>query len=92
MSDTPIFDNVDNPPDKGGDITPNVKVENPDTRRTLTTVAGIVGAVLGTVLVVDLATPAFDLATWTDPITAGFLYLSSYYGIAVVLPNTPTRK
>ena len=105
MSESPVFDNVvrhgevvNSPEYKqladeldAAEVVPNVKVENPNTRRILTTIAGVVGAILGTAIAVDLSTPAFDLSAWTNPITAGFLYLTAFYGITVTLPNTPKR-
>ena len=38
-----------------------------------------------------MSTPAFDLTEYTGPITAGYLYLSSLFGLAVTVPNVPTR-
>lgn len=90
---TPIYDGMKDPENRPySDETPNVKIENPDNRRKLTTALGVVGAVLGAVIVADMASPAFDLSAWTDPIAAVFLFLGSYYGIGVTLPNTPKGR
>ncbi|KQQ65691.1 hypothetical protein [Microbacterium sp. Leaf320] len=69
--------------------TPNVVVQNPTVRKTAGIVLGAVGIALGTVVVVDGAAPAFDLTEYTGPITAGYLYLSSLFGLAVTVPNVP---
>lgn len=69
--------------------TPNVVVQNPKVRKVAGIVLGTVGIVLGTVVVVDGATPAFDLTEITGPVTAGYLYLSSLFGLAVTVPNVP---
>lgn len=70
--------------------TPNVVVQNPTVRKTAGIVLGAVGIALGTVVVVDGAAPAFDLTDYTGPVTAGYLYLSSLFGLAVTVPNVPT--
>lgn len=69
--------------------TPNVVVENPRIRKAANIVIGVTGLILGTAIVVDLAAPAFDLSTWTDPITAAYLYLGSAFGLTVTVPNVP---
>jgi len=69
--------------------TPNVVVENPTVRRVAGIVLGTVGLVLGTVGVVDGAAPAFDLTAITGPVTAGYLYLASAFGLVVTVPNVP---
>lgn len=74
------------------DNTPNVRIENSDSRRTITKIVTALAAILGTVIVVDISSPAFDLRAWTDPITAGFLYVTGVYGIVVTLPNIPKRQ
>lgn len=70
--------------------TPNVVVQNPNVRKVAGIVLGAIGIALGTVVVVDGAAPAFDLTEYTGPITAGYLYLSSLFGLAVTVPNVPT--
>lgn len=69
--------------------TPNVVIENPTVRKVANVVLGAAGLTLGTVLVVDAAAPAFDLAAITGPAAAAYLYLSSAFGLAVTLPNIP---
>ena len=72
-------------------VTPNVVVANPRVRKVAGIVLGVVGVALGTAVVVDGATPAFDISAITTPVTAGYLYLSSLFGLAVTVPNIPTR-
>ena len=69
--------------------TPNVVVESPTVRKVAGIVLGGLGIVLGTAVVVDGATPAFDITAITGPVTAGYLYLSSLFGLAVTVPNIP---
>lgn len=69
--------------------TPNVVIESPSIRRVLNLVIAGAGLALGTTIVVDLATPAFDVSAWTDPITAGLLYVAAAFGISVTVPNIP---
>jgi hypothetical protein len=73
------------------DETPNVVVQNPAVRRVANAVIGVTGLVLGSVIVADLASPAFDLSVYTDPISAVYLYLASGFGLGVTLPNVPRR-
>lgn len=71
--------------------TPNVVVANPSVRRVAGIVLGAVGVILGTAVVVDGATGAFDITAVTTPVTAGYLYLSSLFGLAVTVPNIPRK-
>jgi len=71
--------------------TPNVVIENPNYRRIANIVVGGLGIVLGTVIVVDGSSPAFDVSQITGPASAGLLYLGSALGLAVTLPNIPRR-
>lgn len=102
-NNTPIYDDMTNPQSEreaiinaaqidGYEVVPNVSIENPNTRRTLTKIIGTVGAVLGAVIVADMASMAFDVSAYTDPAAAVFLFVGTYYGIKVTLPNTPVRK
>ena len=72
-----------------GSITANTVIENPNVRRTITNVLGVAGLLLGTVMVVDIASPDFDLTAWTEPIFVGYAYLASAFGLVVTRPNTP---
>lgn len=71
------------------ELTPNVVVQSPKIRKVAGIALGVLGIVLGTTVVVDGATPAFDLTEVTGPIAAGYLYLSSLFGLAVTVPNIP---
>lgn len=71
--------------------TPNVVIENPKARKIARTALDIAGVALGTVMVVDLASDAFDAAALTAPALAAWTYLRLAFGLAVDNPNTPTR-
>lgn len=69
--------------------TPNVVVSNPKVRRIANIALGVAGLVLGTTLVVDGASADFDVSAITTPALAGYLYLASAFGLAVITPNIP---
>ena len=69
--------------------TPNVVIENPKARRIARTALDIVGAILGTIVVVDLASDAFTAVAITAPALAAWSYLRLVFGQAVDNPNTP---
>lgn len=71
--------------------TPNVVVQNPDIRRAANIALGVIGIVVGTAVVVDGSTPAFDISAITTPVFTGYAYLASLFGLAVTLPNIPRR-
>jgi hypothetical protein len=71
--------------------TPNVVVSNPTTRKTLQIVLAVAGALVGTAIVVDGSSNAFDITELTGPISAGLLYLGSVLGVAVTIPNIPSK-
>jgi hypothetical protein len=71
--------------------TPNVVVSNPDIRRAANIVLGVIGIVVGTAVVVDGSSPAFDISAITTPVFTGYAYLASLFGLAVTLPNIPKR-
>lgn len=71
-------------------LTPNLVVSNPTVRRYANVVLSVVGIILGTVVVVDGATDAFDLSAFTVPALAGYAYLSATFGLAVTTPNIPS--
>jgi len=72
-----------------GTTTPNVVINNPNIRHGITVALGVVGIVLGTVVAVDSAAPAFDLTPYTVPAFVGYSYLAAAFGLAVTAPNTP---
>jgi len=74
------------------DLTPNVVVKNPTVRVVAGIVLGAVGLILGTAVVVDASLPEVDITAWTDPIMAGYIYLSSAFGLAVTVPNVPVKR
>ena len=70
--------------------TPNAGlVKDPNKREVLNNVIAAVGLVLGTAMVVDIASPAFDLSAWTEPAFVGYAYVAAFFGIAVTRPNYP---
>lgn len=70
--------------------TPNVRIENPKARKIARTVLDVIGALVGTVIVVDLASDAFDATAVTTPIVAGWSYLRLVFGVAIDNANTPS--
>lgn len=64
-------------------------VKDPAKRRIIEQVTGVVGIVLGTILVVDSASPEFDVTVFTTPASAGFLYIVAALGFTTTLPNIP---
>lgn len=73
------------------DNTPNVVVENPNVRRAANIFLGVVGLIVGTAVVVDASTPAFDISAITIPVTVGYAYLAGVFGLAVTTPNIPSK-
>jgi hypothetical protein len=71
--------------------TPNVVIESPGIRKGINIAVSTVAIVLGTTIVVDAASPAFDLSAITNPVSAAVLYLASVFNLAVTLPNVPRR-
>ena len=69
--------------------TPNVVIESPNARRIARTILDTVGVILGTAIVVDAASGAFDATAITVPALAGWTYLRAAFGFAVDNPNTP---
>lgn len=70
--------------------TPNVRIESPKARKIARTALDVVGALVGTVIVVDLASDAFDATAITAPVVAAWSYLRLVFGVAVDNPNTPS--
>lgn len=71
--------------------TPNVVVGNPQVRRIANIALGALGIIVGTAIVVDGSTPAFDITAITVPVFAGYAYVASLFQIAVTVPNIPSR-
>lgn len=69
--------------------TPNVVIENPQARKVARTVLDVAGVIVGTVVVVDLASEAFDVTAFTTPALAVWSYLRLAFGLGVDNPNTP---
>lgn len=69
--------------------TPNVVIESPKARKIARTSLDVVGVILGTAIVIDGASGAFDLAAITVPALAGWTYLRLAFGLAVDNTNTP---
>ncbi|MDR7113875.1 hypothetical protein J2X03_003777 [Microbacterium trichothecenolyticum] len=69
--------------------TPNLVVSSPKVRKIANIALGVVGLAVGTAVVVDASSPAFDITAWTTPITAGYAYLASAFGLVVTVPNIP---
>jgi hypothetical protein len=70
--------------------TPNVHIENPNVRKALRTVLDVIGGLTFIATMVDIASPAFDVAAFTVPILQGYAAARVVFGFAVDNPNTPT--
>lgn len=69
--------------------TPNVVIASPAVRRALNAVVGYGSLLVGLVVAVDTASPAFDLLAWTTPTWAGLAFLNSALTVGVTIPNIP---
>ena len=69
--------------------TPNLVIPDPNSRSKINSTLSILGLGLGTVMVVDMASPAFDLSAWTEPIFVGYAYVAAAFGLTVTRPNYP---
>lgn len=69
--------------------TPNVVIANPNVRRAINAVVGYGSLLVGLVVAVDTASPAFDLLAWTTPAWAGLAFLNSAVTVGVTIPNIP---
>lgn len=69
--------------------TKNVVIEDPKKREVINNLIAVVGVVLGTAMVVDISSDAFDISAWTEPIFVGYAYIASAFGIFVTRPNYP---
>lgn len=70
-------------------ITPNKVIQDPKKRKTINNILSGVGLVLGTVMVIDLASNNFDISAWTEPIFVGYAYVAAFFGLGVTRPNYP---
>lgn len=71
-------------------VVPNVVIRNPKARKIARTVLDSITLILGVVVAVDGATPAFDLIPVTTPVLAGLAVLRFAFGLGVDNRNTPT--
>lgn len=71
------------------DSTPNVVIENPNTRKKVNVAVSLALIVVGTATAVDGASPAFDISAYTIPAMVGLTYIAAAFNLAVTLPNTP---
>lgn len=72
-------------------LTPNVVVQNPTVRKVANITLGVAGIVLSSAVVLDVASPELDFATWTTPGLALYGFLAGVFGLAVTTPNVPSR-
>jgi hypothetical protein len=70
--------------------TPNVVIENPRIRKALRTILDSIGGLTFIAVAVDVASPDFDIASWTTPILAGYAAARVVFGFAVDNTNTPS--
>lgn len=72
--------------------TPNVVIESPAVRRALNAIVGYGSLLVGLVVAVDTASPAFDLLAYTTPTWAGLAFLNSALTVGVTIPNIPAAQ
>jgi hypothetical protein len=69
--------------------TPNVVIGNPAVRRAANIILGSLAIFIPAAVVIDAATPEFDISPYTTPAMAGLLFLAGLFGVAVTTPNVP---
>ncbi len=72
--------------------TPNVVIASPAVRKLLNAVVGYGSLLVGLVVAVDTASPAFDLLAYTTPTWAGLAFLNSAVTVGVTIPNIPAAQ
>ncbi len=72
--------------------TPNVVIENPAIRKALNAIVGYGSLLVGLVVAVDTASPAFDLLDYTTPAWAGLAFLNAALTVGVTIPNIPAAQ
>ena len=70
---------------------PNVVIQNPKARKIARTVLDVAGLILAVVVVADLSSDAFSIASATTPALAVYGVLRPAFGLGVDNPNTPSR-
>lgn len=71
--------------------TPNVVVQNPTVRKAAQWVIGLAALLLPTLAIVQAET-ALDFSTWLPAAMGVSSFLAGAFGLAVVVPNIPTKK
>lgn len=74
------------------DVTPNVVLGNPTVRKALNWVVGTAAVLVPLLIVIDGRADAFDISGWTDPAAAGTSFLAGLLGLAVTIPNIPSKE
>lgn len=74
------------------DVTPNVVLGNPVVRKALNWVVGIAAVLVPLLIVIDGRADGFDISGWTDPAAAGTSFLAGLLGLAVTIPNIPSKE
>lgn len=71
--------------------TPNVVVQNPTVRKVAQWVIGLAALLLPTLAIVQAET-VLDFSTWLPAATGVTSFLAGAFGLAVVVPNIPSKK
>ena len=71
--------------------TPNVVVQNPTVRRVAQWVIGVAALLLPTLDIIQAET-ALDFSTWLPAATGVSSFLAGAFGLAVVVPNIPSKR
>lgn len=70
--------------------TPNVRIENPNTRKLVGNIIGWAGVLVTATTIVDQSIPAIDLAWLTIPAGSIVLGFLSLFQTLITSPNVPT--
>lgn len=71
--------------------TPNVVLANPQVRKALNWVVGVAAVVVPAALVLDAASPELDWSGVLGPAAAVTSFLAGLVGLAVTVPNIPSK-
>ena len=71
--------------------TPNVVIKNPRARKVVGTILDVTGLIIGSLVVIDIASDSIDWKMVTTPALGVWTYLRASFGLIVTNPNTPSE-
>ena len=72
--------------------TPNVVIKNPSARKVAGTILDVTGLIIGSLVVIDVASDNINWEMVTAPALAVWTYLRASFGLIVTNPNTPSES